>query len=428
MKVCFISLGCDKNTVDSEKVFKSFIDKTKCDIVLNAEKADIVILNTCSFIRDAKNESIEYIKYLVSLKNKNLIKKILVIGCLVAENSITGQYNELFKDVDVCLSLDKYLDSLNEINDRMTDILSFSSFLKICDGCNKFCSYCVIPYLRGRLKSNLPQNIILEAKKLAKSGTKELNIVGQDILSYGDDINDNILFDTNNEKPVVTLLNAISKIDGIEWIRLLYCYPEEIDESVIKLIKSNSKVLPYIDMPIQHASDKILKSMNRKTTKAQIKDIIKKLRDAVPNICIRTTILVGFPGENEDDFKELVDFIKEIKFDKLGVFAYSREKLSKSYNFEGQVDEKTKEYRKSKLLKVQEEIVKEKNKEKIGNVYYSIVEGKISKDKYIVRPYFNARGIDDKVYVKSKELLISGTFINVEITKSNGYDLEGVII
>ena len=272
------------------------------------------------------------------------------------------------------------------------------------------------------------ENIISEAKKLAKSGTKELNIVGQDILSYGDDIKDNSFFDTNNEKPVVKLLNAISKIDGIEWIRLLYCYPEEIDESVINLIKSNSKVLPYIDMPIQHASDKILKSMNRKTTKAQIKDIIKKLRDAVPNICIRTTILVGFPGENEDDFKELVDFIKEIKFDKLGVFAYSREKLSKSYNFEGQVDEKTKEYRKSKLLKVQEEIVKEKNKEKIGNVYYSIVEGKISKDKYIVRPYFNARDIDDKVYVKSKELLISGTFINVEITKSNGYDLEGVII
>lgn len=426
MKVCFISLGCDKNTVDSEKVFKAFVKRASCDIVLSEKEADVVILNTCSFIRDAKNESIDYIKYLVSLKKKHIIKKILVIGCLVAENNITRVYDDLFKDVDVALSIDEYLDDLNMINDRMTDVLSFSSFLKVCDGCDKFCSYCIIPYLRGRLKSGKKKDLVYEAKKLVKNGVKELNIVGQDILSYGKDLNGD--FDDSNEKPIVTLLKEISEINGLEWIRLLYCYPEEIDDSIIRMIRDNDKVLPYIDMPIQHASNKILKLMNRNTTKERIVEIINKIKASIPDICIRTTMLVGFPGETESDFNELVDFVKEIKFDKLGVFTYSREKLSKSYNLPNQIDEKTKEKRKKIILDMQKEIVLGKNKEKLGMVYNSIVEGKIAKDTYIVRPYFNARNIDDKVYAKSKELLISGTFVNVEITKVKGYDLEGIII
>lgn len=426
MKVCFISLGCDKNTVDSEKVFKAFVEKTSCDIVLSEKEADVVILNTCSFIRDAKNESIDYIKYLISLKKKHIIKKILVIGCLVAENNITRMYDDLFKDVDVALSIDKYLDDLNMTNDRMTDVLSFSSFLKVCDGCDKFCSYCIIPYLRGRLKSSPMKNLIDEAKKLVKNGTKELNIVGQDILSYGKDLKDD--FKDSYEKPIVTLLNEISKIKELEWIRLLYCYPEEIDDSLIKLIRDNDKILPYIDMPIQHVSNKILKLMNRNTTKERILEIINKLKSSISEICLRTTLLVGFPGETEEDFNELIDFVKEVKFDKLGVFAYSREKLSKSYDLPNQVDDKVKEKRKKKVLDAQKDIVLEKNREKLGMVYNSIVEGKIAKDTYIVRPYFNARGIDDKVYAKSKELLISGSFINVEIKKVKGYDLEGIVI
>lgn len=428
MKCCFITLGCDKNTVDSEKIFKLFIDKFKCDIVLSPEDADVVILNTCAFIKDAKKESIDYINYLVSLKKANKIKKILVTGCLVSENAKTGQYKELFKNVDVSLELSKYIDDLNDVNDRVNDILSFSSFLKICDGCNKFCSYCIIPYLRGRLKSNSVKSLVAETKKLAKNGVKELNIVGQDVLAYGSDISDE--FNIDKEKPVVSLINELSKVDGIEWIRLLYCYPEEIDDSVIELIKNNSKVLPYIDIPIQHASDKILKLMNRNTTKEKLKETINKLRENIPNICIRTTLIVGFPGETEGDFAELVDFVKEMRFDKLGVFTYSREKLSKSYDLPNQVDDKTKINRRKKILDIQKNIVKELNADKIGYVYNAIVEGKITgtKDSYLVRPYFNARDIDDKVVVRSKELILSGTFVNVEITKVKGYDLEGKII
>ena len=428
MNVCFITLGCDKNTVDSEKIFKVFTDKYDCNIVIEPEKADIVLLNTCAFIKDAKKESINYIKYLVSLKKKNIIKKVLVFGCLVAENNKTKEYNELFKDVDVVLNIDKYLESLNVVNDRMTDILSFSSFIKICDGCDKFCSYCIIPYLRGRFKSNSYENIIEETKKLAKCGVKELNVVGQDILSYGKDIKDSKVFDTNKEKPIVTLLRAMAEIGGIKWFRLLYCYPEEIDDSLIKLIKENDKIIPYIDMPIQHSSDKILKLMNRKTTKEDIVKIITKLRNDVPSICIRTTIIVGFPGETEEDFEDLKSFVKDMRFDKLGVFTYSREKLSKSYDFEGQVLEEVKEKRKKELLDIQKTIVEEKNNEKLGKVYEAIVEGKMTnlKNTYLVRPYFNARDIDDKVLIKSDKTLISGDFINVMIKKVNGYDLEGV--
>lgn len=430
MKACFITLGCDKNTVDSEKIFKFFIEQSKCEIVLDPRDADVAILNTCSFIKDAKTESIEYVKYLVSLKKKGKLKKVLVFGCLVAENQKTGEYDELFRDVDVVLNFSKYLEGLDKVNDRMMDVLSFSSSIKICDGCDKFCTYCIIPYLRGRLRSNSLNNIMEETKKLAKNGVKELNVVGQDILSYGKDLKDSSDFDLAKEKPITTLLREMSRVDGIEWIRLLYCYPEEIDDSLIGLIKENDKIIPYIDMPIQHASDKILKLMNRHTTRDEIREIIKKLRENIPNICIRTTFIVGFPGETEEDFEMLKDFVKEIRFDKVGVFTYSREKLSKSYDFPDQVDENIKEKRKKELLDIQKEIVLEKNSEKVGIVYNSIVEGKLpnTKNEYLVRPYFNARDIDDKVIVKSKEILISGSFVNVEIKKVKGYDLEGEII
>lgn len=428
MKVLFVSLGCDKNTVDSEKILKRFTSKYNFDIALTPFDADVVVINTCSFIHDAKKESIDYIKYFTKLKKQGVIKKILVLGCLVAENIKTKEYDNLFKDVDAILSLDKYLDELGKYDDRMHDVLSFSSSLKISDGCNKFCSYCIIPYLKGRYKSIDPKFLLRETKKLAKAGTKELSIVGQDTLYYGMDLVNSGF--KNTKRPIVELINNISKVTGIEWIRLLYCYPEEIDDSVIELIKYNNKVLPYIDMPIQHISDKILKVMNRKTTRKKIIDVIAKLRKEIPNICIRTTIIVGFPGETEKEFDELSEFVKEIKFDKLGVFCYSREKLSKSYNYPYQVDEKTKNKRRKILLDIQKKTVTEKNKQKIGFVYNAIVEGKdlSRKDTYIVRPYFNARDIDDKVYVKTKETLISGTFVNVEIKKAISYDLEGVII
>ena len=424
MKAVFISLGCDKNTTDSEKIFKLFIKQTGTVAVLNPEEADVAIINTCSFIRDAKKESIDYIKYLISLKKSKKLKKVLVLGCLASLNDKTHEYDKLFKDCDVVLSLDRYLQELDKCNDRMTDILSFSSFIKVCDGCNKFCSYCIIPYLRGRIKSNAKDNIISEVKKLALSGTKELSIVGQDILNYGYDL----LEYSGVKRPIVDLVNDISKVDGIEWIRLLYCYPEDVDDEVISLLKDNHKVLPYIDIPIQHSSDKILKLMNRKTTRESIKQTIQKLRENIPDICIRTTIMVGFPGETEEDFSDLLSFVREMKFDKLGVFTYSREELSKSYDLPNQVDEKIKNERKRIILNEQKKIVEEINKAKANKVYYSIVEGKVGENKYLVRPYFNARNIDDKVYALTNEELISGTFVNVEIKKVKGYDLEGVIV
>lgn len=429
MKALFVSLGCDKNTVDSEKVLKRLVDKYGFDISLSEKDADIVIINTCSFIHDAKKESIEYIKRFVDLKKKNIIKKVFVLGCLVTENLKTHEYDSLFKDVDYILALDKYLYGLSNYNDRINDVLSFSSSIKICDGCDKYCSYCIIPYLRGRFKSARPSHILKEVKKLAKNGVKELSIVGQDVLHYGVDIKDDPLFN-KKEKPIASLIREISKIEGIEWIRLLYCYPEEIDDSVINMIKTTKKVLPYIDMPIQHIDDDILKSMNRHTTKSAIDKTIRKLRKEIPNICIRTTLIVGFPGETEEKFRKLLSYVKETKFDKLGVFCYSREKLSKSHNFDGQVDEQTKKRRKKIILDAQKDIVKENNKKKLGIVYNAIVEGRDIKkrDTYIVRPYFNARDIDDKVYVKSKDMLMSGSFVNVEINRIKGMDLEGEIV
>ena len=429
MRVSFFSLGCDKNTVDSEKILKKFIKDHDVEVVQDAKDADIAIVNTCSFILDAKKESIDCIKQLVELKKKGHLKEILVLGCLVSENQITHKYDELFNEVTYALSFDKYKNDLDSMNDRVSDILSFSSSIKICDGCDKYCSYCIIPYLKGRFKSNEPQNIIEETKKLSQNGVKELMVVGQDVLHYGIDIRDNNFFN-KNEKPIVTLINEISKISGIEWIRLLYCYPEEIDESVIKLIKENKKVLKYIDMPIQHSSDRILKLMNRQTTKESIKNIVKKLKSEIKDICIRTTIIVGFPGETEEDFDDLKSFIKEIEFDKLGVFTYSREKLSKSYYMKNQIDDEIKEERKKIILDIQRSIVKKNNEKKIGLCYKAIVEGKIDAHDnfYLVRPYFNARGIDDCVFVKSKKTLISGSFIDIKIIGAKDYDLYGEIL
>lgn len=428
MKVLFVSLGCDKNTVDSEKILKRFVDKYDFDIALTEDDADVVIINTCSFILDAKTESINHIKHFVNLKRKKIIKKVFVLGCLVTENEKTHEYDDILKDVDVFLPAGKYIDGLSVYNDRVSDILSFSSSIKVSDGCDKYCSYCIIPYLRGRYKSAKPYSVISEAKKLAKSGVKELSIVSQDTLHYGFDLKDEKF--RVKDRPIVDLVDAISKISGIEWIRLLYCYPEEVDDKVVNLIKNNKKVLPYIDMPIQHINDNILKKMNRHTTRADIVEMIKKLRSEVPDIAIRTTLMVGFPGEGEKEFRELLDFVKDAEFDKLGVFCYSRERLSKSYEYGGQVSEDIKKKRKKAILDVQKKIVEKKNKDRIGIVYNSIVEGRdtAKKDTYIVRPYFNARDIDDKVYVKSKELLLSGSFVNALITKSKGYDLVGEIV
>ena len=422
MKVFFVSFGCDKNKVDSEKILKLLFNTVNdVELVEFENEADCIIVNTCAFIKDAKDESENYINYLVNLKKAkdSKLKKIFVLGCLAKEYELTNK--KFSSEIDIVFPIEKYIEDIDNKHERVSDILSFSSSIKISEGCDKSCSYCIIPKLRGKFRSREISDILVEAKDLADNGVRELNIVAQDTLSYGKDL--------YNEVRIVDLIENISMIKGIEYIRFLYCYPEEITDEFIKLIKNNKKVVHYIDMPLQHINNKILKSMHRATNKEDITKTIKKIREEIPDIALRTTFIVGFPGETEEDFDELCEFVKVIKFDKLGVFTYSREKLSDSYDYENQIDEDIKNERREKLLSIQEEIVKDINKNRLGKIYKAIVEGYDTNEKaYIVRSYFDAREIDDVIFVKTNKKLISGDFIDVKINNVRGYDLEGDLI
>lgn len=424
-KLYFISLGCDKNKVDSEKILDFFINKKHCIVVDDVKKADIAIVNTCSFIEDAKLESIDAIKELYEYKKQGKLKKIYVYGCLAKEFKLAKENNseisfDLEDYADDINYFDDYLYNLDMTKERAMDILSYSSSIKISDGCNKNCSYCIIPKLRGKLHSNSIENIYDEAKFLAENGTTELNIVSQDTLSYGVDL--------YKKKKIIDLLDKLSNIDGIKWIRLLYCYPESIDDEIIDFISKNDKILNYIDMPIQHINNRVLKLMNRPTTKESIIKLIDKLRNKIPNVCLRTTVMVGFPSETDKEFDELINFLSDIKFDKLGCFKYSDEKLNESHNFDGQISEDVKIHRREILLEEQYNIIKIINKKEIGNVYEVLVEGyDSSKKMYVSRNYKNARDIDDLIYFKSSDEIISGEYKKVKITKSLDYDLIGDI-
>lgn len=423
MKIFFVSLGCDKNKVDSEKILDFFIAKFGVEIVDNPDDCDIAIVNTCAFIGDAKKESIETIKDLYERKKIGKIKKIMVVGCLAKECNL----NPLVRDViskyaDLILPVDSYLTELDTITDRVLDVVNFSRAVKISDGCNKSCTYCIIPTLRGKQVSRKIEDIVEEVKKMVDLGLVELEIVAQDTLSYGLDI--------YKKKMIVPLLEELSKIDKLKWIRLLYCYPEEIDDNLINLMKNNNKILHYIDMPIQHISNKILRAMNRATTKENIKELIYKLRKEIPDIAIRTTLMVGFPGETEDDFSELVDFVEEIGFEHIGCFKYSKEMLSTSYNYDNQVLEQEKEKRQNWLMSVvQYRKVINQNQSYIGKNYEAIIDGfDTNTNRYVARNYQNAKNIDSVIYIKSNKKLISGEFVKVKITGSNEYDLLGKII
>lgn len=416
MKVSFYQLGCDKNKVDGEKILKDLIDKYDIEIVEDPRISEICIVNTCAFIRDAKLESIKIIKNLQKLKSKSRLKRIVIIGCLTNDKTI--DLSKYLKKEDRIYNIHEYLDDLFNCDDRVRDILSFSSSLKISDGCDKKCSYCIIPRLRGHFRSSKIEKLVKETKKLSKLGTTEISIVAQDTLSYG--------IDLYKKKMIVPLINKISKIDGIRWIRLMYCYPESIDDSLINLIKNNKKVLHYIDMPIQHINDDILISMNRATRKENIKNVINKLRNNIPDIIIRTTFIVGYPGETKEKYEELIDFIKEMKLDKVGAFAYSREKGTESYGLPMQIDEKEKKERLANLLKIQNEISISKKNKYIGNTYDAIIEGYDTKSKsYIARTYMDARDIDEVVYVKSNNIYISGDYIKIRIIGLKDIDLIG---
>lgn len=439
MKLLFISLGCDKNLVDSEMMMGLLHDRGY-EFTDNEEEADIIVINTCGFINDAKEESINTILEMAKYKEKNL-KALIVAGCLVEryKNEIlqelpeidaivgTTAFDKICDVVDDVLA-DKKHNELESINKmcrpdvkRIITTGGYYSYLKIAEGCDKHCTYCSIPMIRGAYRSVPMDELVKETEYLADNGVKELIIVAQEITVYGKDL--------YGEKKLPELLHRLCKIPGIQWIRLLYCYPEEITDELIETIRTEKKICHYIDMPIQHASDKILKAMGRRTNNAELRNIISKLRKEIPDICLRTTLITGFPGETEEDHHILLDFIDEMEFDRLGVFTYSPEEDTKAASLDNQVDEEVKLCRKDEIMELQQEISMDKSERLVGKEFEVIIEGKASdEDVYVGRSYMDAPSVDGYVFINSEEELMSGDFAKVRIVKAMEYDLIGELI
>ena len=423
-KIALISLGCEKNLVDSENILGLLV-KNHYQIVSNKEEADILIINTCGFIESSKRESIETI-----LDNINKKAKVVVTGCLV--NRYLDELKKEIPEVDLWIpikdyyrfnkllaTLDEDLTNYEGLNDkyRYVSTGSYSAYLKIGDGCSNCCSYCAIPLIRGPYQSRSYESIISEAKELAKNGYKELIVLQQDTTRYG--------LDLKNKKTIVDLLKELLLIPGLEYIRLLYLYPDEVTDELIELIANEERLTPYFDIPIQHSEDNILKAMNRRGDKEYLRNLFSKIRKRIPTAILRTTVMVGFPGEAEKDFKNLIKFIEEIKFDHLGAFKYSKEEGTAAYNYPHQVRESTKQRRLDTLMELQQKISYEQNKKHINEIMTGLVVGK-ENDYYLLRSYFNAPDdIDGKILFSSKRVLNEGDKVKVLIKESYVYDLYG---
>ena len=426
-KVALISLGCAKNLVDSENILGLFL-KNNYQVVSNKEEADILIINTCGFIEASKKESIDVI-----LDNINHKQKVVVTGCLV--NRYVEELKKEIPEVDLWIpirdyprfnellnSLDKDVTNYEGLNDnyRLVSTGTYSAYLKIGEGCSNCCTYCAIPLIRGPYVSRPFAAIVNEAKKLAKDGYKELIVLEQDTTRYG--------LDLKEKKTIVDLLKELVIIPGLEYVRLLYLYPDEITDELIDLIAKEEKLTPYFDIPIQHSEDQILKSMNRRGDKAYLINLFNKIRTKIPSAIIRTTVMVGFPGETEKDFDNLMKFIEEVKFDHLGAFKYSKEEGTASYHFPHQVREKTKQRRLDALMELQQKISYEQNKKHINEVMTGLVVGK-ENDYYLLRSYYNAPDdVDGKILFSSSKTLNEGDKVKVLIKESYVYDLYGVLI
>jgi len=439
IKVGLVSLGCDKNRIDSEIILNNLNTLGDFQIVSNPKIADVIIVNTCGFIESAKQESIDTILEMSEYKKNYNCKALVVTGCL--SQRYREELAEALPEIDIMLGVNDYamltrsiLDFLNKgelsysfcnysdsnINTggRILTTLPHTAYLRIAEGCDNFCTYCIIPKIRGKYRSRNFENIMEEAASLAEKGVKELILVAQDTTRYG--------MDLYGRKRLHEVIEAVSGIDGIKWIRVLYCYPEEIYDELISVMASNVKVCKYMDIPFQHISDNILKRMGRKGRKAELLEMISKLRRNIENLCLRTSIIVGFPGETEEDFKELRNFISSTKFDNLGVFKYSREEDTPAALMKDQIDEEVKEARYKELMELQQEISREKNARKIGCVYDVIIDGH-EKGKWIARSCEMSPDIDGVVYIESKYNLEIGSMIKVKITDSMEYDLIGVV-
>lgn len=439
-KILFISLGCDKNLVDSEVMLGILADRG-FEMTDTEDDADIIIINTCCFINDAKEESINTILEMAEYKKTGPCKALIVTGCLAQRYKQeivdeipevdavigTSKYDEIFDAVDQALKGSHFLDvdDLDRLpsvpGKRILTTGGHYAHLKIAEGCDKHCTYCIIPKIRGNYRSVPMEQLLAEAASLAEQGVKELILVAQETTLHGVDL--------YGKKSLHILLQELAKIKGIRWIRILYCYPEEIYPELIETIKNEKKVCHYLDMPIQHASDAILKRMGRRTTKAQLKETVSLLRKEIPDIVLRTTLIAGFPGETQEQHEELMEFVDEMEFERLGVFAYSPEENTPAASMPDQIPEEIKEERRDAILELQQEIAFDKAADMVGRTLYAMIEGKVADEPaYVARTYADSPDIDGYVFVNTGEMLMSGDFVKVKITGSAEYDLIGELV
>ncbi len=439
LKVAMESLGCSKNLVDSE-IMLGILKNKGYKLIGDFKEADIIIVNTCGFIESAKQESVNTVLELAEYKKSGNLKILIMSGCLAQRYSeeLKGEIPEVdaivgtasypqIEEIIQRLAKEKNIVSVEDINFTYNENLpryistpNYMAYLKIAEGCDNCCTYCIIPKLRGSYRSRKIEDVVKEAKELAKQGVKELVVIAQDTTRYG--------LDLYGEEKLSTLLEKLAAIEEIKWIRIMYSYPEAISEALIKVIKEKERICSYFDIPVQHCSNRILKLMNRRTSKENLMEKINLIRKHIPNAVLRTSIIVGFPSETEEEFEELKEFIKEVKFDRLGVFTYSQEEDTPAAKLKDQVEEEIKHKRRDELMILQQQISFEKNKAKIGRNYEVLVEEKIEDELYTGRTYADAYEIDGLVYIKVKKKIEIGDFVEVKIKEALEYDLMGEIM
>lgn len=439
MKILFVSLGCDKNLVDTEMMLGMLGDRG-FSFTDDETEADIVVVNTCCFIGDAKEESINTALQMGELRESGQVKVLIAAGCLAQryKEEIQQEIPQVDAIVgttaieDIVAAVDEVLagqghNHYHDLNEkpatnhrRVVTTGGHFAYLKIAEGCDKHCTYCIIPKVRGNFRSVPMENLVAEARALAEGGVRELILVAQETTLYGVDL--------YGEKSLPVLLHELAQIAGIYWIRILYCYPEEITDELIEAIASEPKICHYLDIPIQHASDAVLKRMGRRTNQEELRSMVAKLRERIPDICLRTTLISGFPGETQEDFVELYNFVDELEFDRLGVFTYSQEEDTPAATMSDQVDEEVKAFRRDELMELQQEIAFEKAENMIGHELIVMVEGKLADENiYVARTYRDAPNVDGFLFINTTVELMTGDFVKVLVTDSNEYDLIGEI-
>lgn len=440
MKLLCISLGCDKNLVDTEMML-GLLNKDGYTFTDDEYEADVIVINTCCFIGDAKEESVNTILEMAQMKEVGKCKALIVTGCLAQRykqeiideipevDGILGTttYDEISHVLAEALGGREHVQCFHDLDlipevktERVITTGGHYAFLKIAEGCDKHCTYCIIPSLRGNFRSVHMERLVSEAQSLADQGVKELILVAQETTLYGVDL--------YGKKSLPELLKRLCRISGLQWIRIQYCYPEEITDELIEAIRSEEKVCHYLDIPIQHASDRILKRMGRRTSQAQLREMIGRLRREIPDIALRTTMIAGFPGETEEDHQEVLAFVDEMEFERLGVFAYSAEEDTPAAGFADQIPEEIKEDRRDEIMELQQEIAFEKSESMVGRVLDVMIEGKVADEAaYVGRTYMDAPNVDGYIFVNSGELFMSGDFVRVKVTGASEYDLIGEV-